>query len=118
MQPNHSSPPIVLKIQGLGHVPSKKNHHYPLTNGGVGLDKEIRQWMRRAQTSIESQLLSLWQTSEPGMEMECIRPVLISLLTRSPKFDDNWKVIPKHEVSCVPCLKGMQGATITIERIT
>jgi hypothetical protein len=104
---------IVLKLHGLGHVPSMKNNKM-LTRGKLITKPEYQIWIDRCIRSFESQLLSLCQTGGGEMLMEGLQPSLTPWLNQ---FDDSVSWIPSGswEVKYVP--KGEEGAIVTLETI-
>lgn len=106
--------PVSLKIRGLGHIPSKKNHHFPLQNGGLGLDAEIKERMERITRALLCELLSLCQTTGSVTQTGCSR--LSSIASRMP-VKDSWQWIPEITVSCKMVPKGEEGCDVTIETI-
>lgn len=106
--------PLVLKIRGLNHIPSKKNHHFPLQNGGLGLDAEIKERMDRITRALLCELLSLCQTTGSAMQTGCSR--LSSIVSRMP-VKDSWQWIPEITVNCKMVPKGEEGANVEITEI-
>lgn len=119
-----ASPPIVLRIQGLGHVPSFKNNkraviQYRKGRSGkqfakICTEPETKEWMERATKAIASQLLSCLQTVEGETSAELWR----QSLTASLPLDDCWEAIPEQHVFAKLVKKGEEGCMITIERIS
>lgn len=104
----------MLKVRNLGHVPSKKNMHYPSAGGTrVLMDKKAKAWLKSCTASFVSQLCSACPTSEAGIVTV---PSLRSLIASLP-HDDNWKVISEETVKAVRVPKGEEGADILIEQI-
>jgi hypothetical protein len=58
---------VKLEIKNQGHVPSFKNGKM-MTRGRLITDPKKQKWMEKAATCMESQLRSLYQTSETGMQ--------------------------------------------------
>jgi len=102
---------IRLNVKGLGHVPSFKNSK--IWTGKKLITKPERQeWMRRCTQSFESQLRSLSQTSEAGMETAHLAPYSIA---SSLPLDDSVHWIPELRVVVVFVEPGEEGAEIVIE---
>lgn len=96
--------------------PSKKNHHFPLKNGGLGIDKEIKERMKQLENDILSQLYSECQIIEGETHSECwkrLRTLLSGLL------DDSINEIPKGgwDVQRVESIE-QSGIDIIIEEIS
>ncbi len=104
---------IVLKLHGLGHVPSMKNNKM-LTRGRLITDPEKQKWMDRAIRSLEFQLRSLFQTEGAGMPT---MPSQQSWTVWSAQFDDSTEWIEHEEISVQRVAKGLEGAIITLETI-
>jgi hypothetical protein len=110
--PSSAETPIYLRIRGIGHIPSKKNAHYPLTNGGLGIDKSVRERMKYLEYAIESALYSLCQTTESGMRSECLKQLRTRL---SGLLDDSIREIPSGAWATVKVPKGEEGLDIIID---
>lgn len=104
---------ITLHVRNMGHIPAKKNYHFPNKNGGLCIDKRVKDWTTRCTASFVFALLSGCQTEETGTLMV---PLLRSLIASLPQ-DDNWKIISEIQIKAVGTIAGDEGATITIERI-
>lgn len=104
-----SKPPAIVRLSliGLGHVPAIKNSMFAIVN------KENREWKRRAVKLFVSQLLSSIPTSEHGT----VTPQSLQSLMQLLPPDDNWKCIPETHVYCRKVSPGEEGADITIELI-
>lgn len=111
---NPSNEPIRLYIQGIGHIPSKKNAHYPLNNGGLGIDKKIKARMSLLENAVLSQLYSLSQTTGSGTPLECLRQLQTRL---SGLSDDSVREIPQGDWKTLHVAKGGEGVNIFIEEI-
>lgn len=102
-----------LNVQGLGHVPSFKNHKM-LARGRLITDPQKQQWMERCIQSFVSQFGSFTLTVADEMRTGPLAPYLIvSLLP----LDDSRQWIPELHIYCEEADKGYEGAVITIERI-
>jgi hypothetical protein len=117
--PKTSSGRIVLKISGLGHVPSKKNSKQFIPGKGkrramLITKPEYQKWIERCIRSFESQLLSLLRTGGAEMLMEPNRRSLIFWLNQ---FDDSvqWIVSERIDVEMVPM--GEEGAIVILEQL-
>lgn len=104
---------IVLKISGLGNVPSFKNNKM-LTRGKMITDPVKQKWMDRATRSLESQLLSAIRRTLAGTPMVPNQHFWIAL---SEQFDDSVQWIPEISVKATKCEKGEEGADILIEML-
>ena len=109
--PPENSTPIFLEVKGLGHVPSKKNYHFPRPDGGLLIDKSVRLKMRRLENAILSALLSESQIIGKETHSECWKRLRTLL---SGLCDDSIREIPegKWRVEYVP--KGQEGVEIGI----
>lgn len=109
---------ICLSVQGMGHVPSKKNQRMAVHNSnGKGLrvisNPSSKEWMERCTGSFESQLFCACQTIAEGTSTE---GRLRSLIASLP-HDDAWQYIPELVIRAEKCSKGNEGATMIVERI-
>lgn len=86
---------VVLQIRGIGHVPSKKNHHYPGKNGRLLIDKKIKERMKLLEEAIVCELLSAWRTTVKETGTGCS---LRSWMLSSVPEDDCWNSIPHIEL--------------------
>ena len=93
------------------NIPSKKNKHYPLTNGALGIDKRVKEKMRRLENDILCELYLLCRTEGSATDSEC-RKQLQTLL--SGLSDDSIREIPASSwaVEYVPA--GDEGCVIEI----
>jgi len=104
---------LTLEIKGLGHVPSFKNGKM-MARGRLITDPKKQAFMKKAAASIESQLRSLYQTTETGTQTE---QSLRSWILTSLPLEDSLKWIG------VPCgtwrkvKKGEEGALIEITKL-
>ena len=110
---------VILKVEGLDHVPSFKNSKQiiPGKNGRRSMlitKPERQQWMERVIQSFVYQLRSEFQTR--GIETTT-GPSALSLIASLLPLDDSRKWIPEHSVSTRLVKKGEEGAVIKIERI-
>lgn len=104
-----------LSVQGLGHVPSFKNHKRIITNPKPRLITKPahHEWMDKAAASIESQLISLYQIAEAetptGQSLQ-------SWIQSSMPLDDDlvWIGVPCGNWRRVKL--GEEGCEITIEQ--
>ena len=106
--------PIFLEVKGLGHVPSKKNYHYPRPDGGLLIDKSVKLRMQRLENAILSALLSESQIIAKETHSECLKRLRTLL---SGLCDDSIREISegKWRVEYVP--KEQEGISITITLI-
>ncbi len=110
--------PVVLKVRGLGHIPSFKNKKQVAKrrNGPLFImtRPEFQVWMERCVDSFESQLRSAYQTLEGGTLMARSLPSWIACVV--PSNDSVLHIIEEHiKVEWVE--PGEEGAVITIERL-
>ncbi|MDQ5979492.1 MAG: hypothetical protein QG602_2466 [Verrucomicrobiota bacterium] len=107
--------PIVLRVDGLGHVPSFKNAKMILWRQRRIMTKpEYQVWMERVVESFVSQLRS--ELATRGIATTTGLSALSQIASLLP-LDDSRKWIPAHCVSTQLVSKGNEGADITIERI-
>lgn len=107
--------PLTLEIKGLGHIPSKKNHHFPLKSGGLGIDKPVKERLERVTKALEFGLLSAFRTTSNGTWTAAqLRSWIASCLPA----DDSWQHVPSIMISAHKCAKGEEGATIEIVELT
>lgn len=107
-----SSNKLTLRITGLGHIPSKKNYHYPLEGGGLGIDKEVKQRMDRIENAILFALYSKCQTTGSETPSECLKQLRTHL---SGLSDDSIREIPSGAWDVEYVEKGQEGCVIEIE---
>lgn len=108
---------IRIVIQGLGHVPAKKNSKAIVPGKGKRKSRlitkpEYQQWIQRCTHAIVSQLFSGIQTSVGEMSMADSAQFLMSLLPS----DDNWVEVEIGFVRGEKVDKGQEGAVVIIER--
>lgn len=105
------------------HIPSFKNSKRWLTKlpNGKPLRRpllitspEFQDWMEKAVASIESQLLSLCQTGEDGIQQ--VRSKLFAMCWSMPA-DDSVNDLPEGSWKVVRVPPGEEGASIVIERL-
>lgn len=107
----------MLTVKGLGHCPSFKNSKLIVQGKGKSrplliTKPEYRAWMDRCVDDFESQLRSLYQTTEAGMPMArslrcwiaCVMPL-----------DDSVHHIQTIHLQAVKTVPGEEGAVIEIE---
>lgn len=109
---------LILKVQGLEHVPSFKNSKeiIPGKNGRRSMlitKPERQKWMEHAIASFTSQLRSLLATSATGTTTG---PIPLSRIVLSLPLDDSRKWIVSHFVRTQLVSKGSEGAVIEISR--
>ena len=116
---NHSSGQIAIVIQGLGPVPSYKNHKRIFRNQKTGrpifaTKPEVKQWMERAIASFVSQLYGLFPMIEGETLGECQKRLQTSSLV---PLDDSlaWMIPGEQRVQKVK--KGEEGCIILIEKL-
>lgn len=115
--PDEETQSFTVRIRGLGAVPSFKNAKRiwkgPKGKLFLGTRDDVKAWMNAAIKSIESQLLSLCQTT-PG---EMLTAQQVRSLIASLPPDDAWRFIPELRVKAVKCDKEDAGAIIQIDEI-
>lgn len=104
---------IVLKIQGVGEIPSFKNSKM-IARGRLITDPRKQKIMERITRSFEFQLRSLSQTTEAGTGTAHIPP---SKIVSFMPLDDSLDWIPEHSVKLQRVSKEQAGAIVTIERL-
>ena len=104
---------IILHVNGVGHIPSKKNNKF-LTRGRLITKPEYQKVIKKIIDGFVSELLSGSAIIGAGMPMDASRRFWIA--SQLPE-DDCWTWIPEITVKGLPCPKGMEGATIEIEEI-
>ena len=105
---------VVLVISGLGHCPSKKNRHFPLTNGALGIDKSVRDRMKALENAILSALYSECQIVGNETHSECWKRLRTLL---SGLSDDSIREIPTGSWAVEHVANGQEGMQITIQEI-
>ncbi len=113
-EPTKNVGPIILRIEGLGRVPSKKNdkkigqkrsgQHFILQG------EETKEWMEKAISRLESQLKSMYQTAAA---METTACPLCWIASCMPS-NDSAKHIRKGEYEIFDVPAGEEGARIFI----
>lgn len=106
--------PIVLLVVTGQHVPSKKNHHFPLSNGGVGIDQAVKEKMHRLERAIELGLYSYVQMIENGTASGCLKQLQTHL---SKLSDDSVREIPEFSFGVRYVEPGLEGVEIEIEKL-
>src|SRR6478736_8366218 len=111
-----SKPKLTLIISGLGNVPGKKNSKMMIPRKGnqrpmLITKPEIQQWIKRCESSLESQLHSAFQTAAAATSPIARKQ---SWIASSTPEDDCWECVP---VIVLSGDKGEPGCTITIEPI-
>lgn len=108
------SPSVRLVVTGLGHIPSKKNCHFPLSNGGLGIDKKVKERVETITRALLSALLSESRTIENATLMGCSR---LSWIASKLPADDSLQWIPEIHIQCKSVDKGEEGFDISISEI-
>lgn len=103
-----------LEVKGIGHCPSKKNYHFPSSNGGLLIDPAIKQRMAMLEAAILCALYSEYQIVGSETHSECWKRLRTLL---SGLCDDSIREIPtgSWDVEYVP--KGQEGILIEITPI-
>lgn len=110
---------IVLSVKNQGPVPTFKNKKRIALNQKSGksfliTESKTKKWMTKCIHNFESQLFCITQIGGGGTPTV---PLQRSLIASSLPLDDSWTWIPQLIVSAELVEKGLEGATITIERI-
>ena len=103
---------VVLKVVTGDHVPSKKNRHYQLTNGRLGIDLKVKERMNRLERAIALGLYSYVQTIEKGTASGCLKQLQTLL---SKLSDDSVREIPEFSFGVRYVEPGFEGVEIEIE---
>lgn len=109
--------PVVLLVEGQGHVPSFKNKKRAILNRASGkmrtlTDPETQRWMRKCEDSFVSQLHSWYRTNVIETQTEPCQPCLIASFMPS---DDSVNHIREINVMVRDVVKGEEGAILMIE---
>jgi hypothetical protein len=104
---------IVLRVEGLGHVPSFKNSKV-IGQRRLFTKPEYRLWMDRVTRSFESQLLLAFQTTDAGTWTAHSAP---SLTVWWKRFDDSHQWVPELNIERIQVPKGKEGAVVMIESL-
>lgn len=105
---------LTLSVRGIGHIPSKKNYHYPSQSGALLIDKPIKERMQHLENAILSALYSESQIVGNETHSECWKRLRTLL---SGLSDDSIREIPDGSWSTKYVPKGEEGADIEIEVI-
>ena len=112
MNSTTTSDKLVIVIRSIGHVPAFKNKKIIAGKRLITAPK-ARKWMEQATASIVSQLKSLCQTDEDATSTVPWQQSAIALLPQ----DDNWKMLPRIQVTARVVPKGDEGAIITLRKL-
>ena len=112
MNSTTTSDKLVIVIRSIGHVPAFKNKKIIAGKRLITAPK-ARKWMEQATASIVSQLMSLCQTAEDATSTVPWQQSAIALLPQ----DDNWKMLPRIQVTARVVPKGDEGAIITLRKL-
>ncbi len=112
VKPFAGSIPVSLVINGLGHVPSKKNSKM-ITPDGLITKPEYQVTIKRIIQSFASQCSS--GTAICGGAIPTAPSLRFSIASLPP--DDCWTVVPVTITVAEKCKPGEEGATVIIERI-
>ena len=104
---------VVLKIGGMGHVPSMKNSKM-LARGKLFTKPQYQRWMEQAIRSFESQLRCATQTTGDVTQTEHSPHCLI---VWSSQFDDSRQWIAEIHVKTEVVGKVSEGAELTLEQL-
>lgn len=103
---------VVLKVSGMGPVPSFKNKKR-IGKHGLFTDLKTKRWMDQCIQSFAFQLRSECQIREGGTSTEC----LARFWTRLLPADDCWTELEIGFATCELVEKGQEGAEIIIKRL-
>ena len=123
-QANHSSNPIVIRVEGVGPIPSFKNtkrvaglsHHGGQTwigNPTLITRPDVKDRKDSITNVIASQLRSMCPTVAGATIQECWK----QFVTRSLPRDDCWEDLEIGSVTTQLVTKGLEGCEIIIERV-
>jgi hypothetical protein len=102
---------VRLVVRTGFNIPSKKNKHFPLTNGGLGIDKAVKQKMAHLESSILSALYSWCPTGASATDSECRKQLRTLLYSLS---DDSIREIPEASFGVEYVPAGEEGCIIEI----
>lgn len=115
--PNHILP-LILNVSGIGHIPSKKNYHYPGKNGRVLIDKPIKERMQILENGILCALYSLCRTEGSEMDSECLKQLRMRLSEQLKGLsDDSIREVPEFSFGVEYVEKGQEGVRIEIQHL-
>lgn len=100
---------------GLGHIPSKKNHHFPGNGGRILIDKPVKARMLALENAILSELYSASQIIGNETHLECLKRLRTLL---SGLSDDSIREIPEGSWATHHDIKGCEGVIIEITQIS
>lgn len=122
--PSPLSEKIVVRVFGVGPIPSFKNHHriagLKKQSDGQWLGKPktiVRSDIRDRKQSIINAIASQLRSIAPIVEGQTIQECWKQFVTRYVPRDDCWEDLEIGGVTTELCAKGQEGATIVIERI-
>lgn len=108
MQPN--TPFVVLRVQGIGHVPSFKNNKL-LTRGKLITNPKRQKWMEQCVASFMRQLLySFPMSASETVTAQKVR----SWIASSTPENDSCKCLIQCSWRFCKYPKGLEGAEITL----
>ena len=108
-----SSPRLLLKIRGVGHITSFKNSKM-LSRGRLITSPIKQKQMEQYIRLIESQLRSAYQTTAAGTQTG---HSLASWIRSSVPLDDSIQWVPEIHIHTQRVTKGEEGADILIEQL-
>lgn len=108
---------VILRVKGLGHVPSFKNKKRAILDRSTGKMRtltapEASRWMRKCEDAFVSQLFSWYQIAEGAMPTALSRR---SWIACAVPLDDSVNHIREIHVSVLNVDKGEEGAMLAIE---
>ena len=121
---NTRSDIILIRVSGVGPIPSFKNHHRI-----AGLKKQSDgQWLGRPKTIVRSDIKERKQSiiNAIASQLRSIAPIVEGLtiqecwkrfVTRSLPRDDCWEDLEIGKVTTEICVPGQEGCTIIIEKL-
>src|SRR5687768_5433796 len=105
-----------LKVIVGDNIPSKKNYHFPSSNGGLLIDKPVKERMKKLEDAILFGLYSLCQTTENATALECPRQLRTHLLTQLNGLkDDSIREVPEFSFGVEYVEKGKEGVQIIVD---
>ncbi|MDZ4346317.1 MAG: hypothetical protein U1E51_28215 [Candidatus Binatia bacterium] len=106
------SPPLVVRIRGLGNVIPFKNRKR-ISGNRLITEPHVKKQMQAMTDSFVLQLLSECQTREGATSTECLRRFLIACVPQ----DDAWTYIPEIVIKGELVPTGEEGADVLIEQV-
>jgi hypothetical protein len=110
---------VVLRVRGLGHVPSFKNHKRAILDSKSGkmrtlTEPSIKQRMAQLEDALLCALYSLCLTGANEMDSGCRKRLQTFLCGL---YDDSIAEIPRSSSEAVRVENGLEGLDVTIIRL-